>query len=323
MKTYSKVMSMHDAVQEYIKDGDHIVFGGFVTSRKPMAAVHEIIRQRKKDLILESSGGSMDGDLLIGAGCVKILLESYMANSGYTPVCRRFRKAVQNQEIMCDDYSLDVQPMQYHAAALGLPYIPIKNMLGSDLVNKQGIPEEEYLRNPKLPNKKYIIQDNPFNEGKGDKYLLLPAAVLDVAVIHVQYASADGSCRIEGLKAVDVDIAMGATHCIVSCEQLVSNDFLNREPWNNDIPKLVPDAVVEAPYGAHPFQCANFYDYDGMFLREYDKISADDGAFAEFLDEYIYGTEDHSAYLAKFGADRMSTLRVRPDWGYVPGLQRK
>lgn len=323
MKTSGKKMNMSDAVREYVKDGDHIVFGGFVTSRKPMAFVHEIIRQRKKNLILESSGGSMDGDLLIGAGCVKILLESYMANSGYTPVCRRFKKAVQENEILYDDYTLDVQPMQYHAAALGLPYIPVKNMLGSDLVYKQGISEEEYRRNPKLPNKKYIIQDNPFNPGKGDQYLLLPAAVLDVAVIHVQYASADGTCRIEGLKAVDVDIAMGATHCIVSCEQIVSPDFLERDPWNNDLPKLVPDAIVEAPYGAHPFQCANFYDYDGMFLREYDKISADDEAFARFLDEYIYGTKEHSEYLNKFSAAHLASLRVKQGFGYVPGLKRK
>ena len=86
---------------------------------------------------------------------------------------------------------------------------------------------------------------------------------------------------------------------------------------------MVADAVVEAPYGAHPFQCANFYDYDGMFLREYDKISADDEAFEKFLDDYIYGTADHGEYLKKFDAEHIASLRVKETWGYVPGLKRK
>ena len=319
----NKVMSLHDAIAKYVHDGDHIVLGGFVTHRRPVAAAYEIIRQGIKDLVYESAGGAMDGDLLIGAGAVKILLESYMANSGYTQVCRRMRSAIEKGELMFEDYSLDVQPIQYHAAALGSPYIPIKNMLGSDLEDKWGIPAEEWKKNPKLPNAKFLVEDNPFNPGVGDRLLLLPAAPLDCAIIHAQYAAPDGTCRIEGLGAIDADIAMGATNCIVMCEQIVSPDFLRAEPWANTLPGLVADAVCEVPYGCHPLQCANFYDYDGMFMRMYDEVSKTPEQFKEFLDEYVYGVKDHMEYLDKLGAARLLTLRTKAGWGYVPGLKRK
>lgn len=317
----NKVMTMQEAISKFVHDGDHIVFGGFVTNRKPYAAAHEIVRQGIKDLILDSSAGGGNDDLIIGAGCVKILFESYMANSGYTQVSRRMRKAIEEGTIMFEDYSLDVQPIQYHAAALGMPFVPVKNMLGSDLADKWGIPPEEYKNNPKLPNAKLIIQDDPFNPG--EKVLLLPAAKIDTAIIHVQYAAPDGTCRIEGPAFVDEDLAMGAMNCIVTCEKIVHPDFLRQEPWRNQLCNLVPDAIVEAPYGAHPSQCTGFYDYDGIWMRDYDKASSDDQLFEEFLETYITGTKNHDEYLDKVGASRLTALNVKPGWGYVPDLKRK
>ena len=319
----NKVMTLHDAVEKYIHSGDHIVLGGFVTHRRPVAVAHEIIRQGIKDLVYESAGGAMDGDLLIGAGCVRILLESYMANSGFTQVCRRMRAAIEGGTLMFEDYSLDVQPIQYHAAALGSPYIPIKNMLGSDLEDKWGIPADVWKKEPKLPNAKFLTEDNPFNPGVGDKLLLLPAAPLDCAVIHAQYAAPDGTCRIEGLSAIDADVAMGAKYCIVTCEKIVHPDFLRQEPWANTLPDLVADAVVEVPYCCHPLQCTNCYDYDGLFMRMYDQVSKTQEDFDAFVDEYIKGTANHMEYLDKLGASRLIGLQPKPGWGYVPGLKRK
>jgi glutaconate CoA-transferase subunit A len=314
-------MTMQEAVSKFVNDGDHIVFGGFVTNRRPYAAVHEIIRQGKKDLVLESSAGAGGEDVLIGAGCVRILLESYMANSGYNMVARRMRKAIETKAVIYDDYSLDMHPIQYHAAAMGIPFIPVKNMLGSDIADKWGIPEEVWKSEPKLPNAKFIRMDNPFNPG--EKLLLMPAAPIDVGFIHVQYAAPDGTFRIEGSTFVDEDIAMGATNCIVCCEKIVHPDYLRDEPWRNHAPNLVAAAVVEVPYGAHPSQCTNFYDYDGLFMRDYDKASADDALFDEFVNTYIKGTKDHNEYLDKLGASRLLNLAVKPGWGYVPGLKRK
>lgn len=319
--TESKVMSMQEAISKFVHDGDHIVLGGFVTNRKPYAAVHEIIRQGIKDLYLDGGPGGGDVDLLIGANCVKVLFNSYVANSGYTQVSRRFRKYIEEGKILFEDYSLDVQPIMYHAAALGMPYVAVKNMLGSSLVDKWGIDPETYKNDPKLPPCKLIVADNPFEPG--DKVCLLPTPKIDTAIIHVQQAAPDGTCRVDGSIFIDTDIAMGATNCIVTCEQIVHPDELRREPWRNQLPKVVPDAVVEAPFGAHPSQCTNYYDYDGLFMRMYDKVSGDDELFEEFLNEYIRGTKDHKEYLDKLGASRLLGLSAKNGWGYVPGLKRR
>lgn len=321
MSSANKVMTMQEAISKYVHDGDRIVFGGFVTNRKPYAAVHEIIRQKKKDLYLQGGPGGGDTDMLIGAGCVKVLFNSYMANSGYTQVSRRFRAAIEEGRILWEDFSLDVQPIMYHMAALGLPYVPVKNMLGSSLETEWGISQEQYDADPKLPPTKLKVAENPFVPG--DKVCLLPTPELDVAIIHAQKAAADGTCRIDGSLFIDVDIAMGATNCIITCEEIVHPDELRQEPWRNQLPKVVADAVVEMPYGAHPSQCTNFYDYDGMFYRMYDKVSKTQEDFDAFLDEYIYGTKDHNEYLDKLGASHLLGLRVKSGYGYVPGLKRR
>ena len=209
----------------------------------------------------------------------------------------------------------------YHMAALGLPYVPVKNMLGSSLETEWGISQEQYDADPKLPPTKLKVAENPFVPG--DKVCLLPTPELDVAIIHAQKAAADGTCRIDGSLFIDVDIAMGATNCIITCEEIVHPDELRQEPWRNQLPKVVADAVVEVPYGAHPSQCTNFYDYDGMFYRMYDKVSKTQEDFDAFLDEYIYGTKDHNEYLDKLGASHLLGLRVKSGYGYVPGLKRR
>ena len=321
MDSKSKVMTLEEAVKEFVHDGDWIALSGFVTNRKPYAAVREIIKQGRKDLYLESGPGGGDVDMLIGAGCVKVLLNSYTANSGFSQVCRRFRKYVEEGKILMEDYSLDVHTLLYHAAALGLPYVAVKNMLGSDLVRKWGIPEEVYANDPKLPSKKLIVDRNPFNPD--EQLCLVPTPKIDISIVHVQKAAQDGTARIEGPQFGDIDLAMAAKNCIITCEEIVHQDELRREPWQNQIPNVVPDAVVHLPYGAHPAQCANCYDYDGLFLRMYDKVSGDDEQFQEYLDEWVFGIKDHCEYLSKVGASRLMSLRVQPGYGYVPGLKRR
>ena len=321
MNGKEKLMSLEDAVREFVHDGDWLALSGFVTNRRPYAAVREIIKQGRKNLYLESGAGGGDVDMLIGAGCVKILFNSYVANSGFSQVCRRFRGLVEKGQLMMEDYSLDVQTILYHGAALGLPFVAVKNMLGSDLVNKWGIPEEVYQSDPKLPSKKLFVGANPFNPA--EQLCFLPTPKIDVSILHVQKAAPDGTARIEGPVFSDIDIAMAAENCIIVCEELVHPDELRREPWRNQIPNVLPDAVVHLPFGAHPSQCANYYDYDGMFLRMYDKVSGDDDLYKKFLDEWVFDIKNHEDYINKLGTSRLTSLLVRPGYGYVPGLKRR
>ena len=135
-------MSLHDAVAKYVESGDQIVFGGFTTNRRPYAAVGEILRQGQTDFVGWSTPAGGDWDMLIGEGRVKVYINCYTANSGYTNVSRRFRAFIEQGKIHFEDYSQDVLMLQLHAASLGMPFLPVKLMGGSGLCDFWGISEE-------------------------------------------------------------------------------------------------------------------------------------------------------------------------------------
>lgn len=310
----NKVYELSEAIRKFVKSGDYIAFGGFTTNRKPYAAVHEIIRQGLTDFIVDGGTAGGESDLLIGAGRVKVYINSYTANSGFSNVSRRFRHAIETGQILFEDYSFDTAPMMYHAAALGLPYLPVRQLLGSDLEDKWGISEEQRKKIDKLPDKKMIVAENPFNPG--EKVCLLPVPKIDVAIIHVQKAAPDGTCRIEGARFADVDLAAAAKYTIVTCEELVTCEEIRRHPELNSIPGFVVDAVVHVPFGAHPSQCYNYYDYDREYFMAYDEAGKTDEGFQAFLQEWVYGTKNHDEYLDKLGASRLEKLRVVPGVGF-------
>lgn len=311
----NKVYTLSDAVAQFVHSGDHMAIGGFTTSRKPLAAVCEILRQGQTDFIAEGGPAGSDWDMLIGAGRVKAYINCYTANPRFSNVSRRFRAAIQEGKLLFEDYSQDAAMMMFHAAALGLPYVPVRMMLGSGLEKEWGISAKQRSAMEKLPDQKFILQENPFCPG--EKLLLLPVPRLDTALIHVQTASPDGTCRITGDPYQDVDIAFAARHTIVTCEELVSNEEIRRQPERNTIPGIVVDAVVHLPYGAHPSQVHGFYDYDKEFYLDYDRAGKSDEAFQRWLQDWVYGVKDHTDYLQKLGVGRLLGLKNVPGFGYA------
>ncbi|MDR3331047.1 MAG: hypothetical protein LBT08_00320 [Synergistaceae bacterium] len=322
----NKVMSAQEAVSSFVNDGDCLAVGGFVTNRRPYGLVNEVIRQNKKGLYVESGSAGGDIDMLIGTGCVTAILLSYIANSGYSMVCRRFRSAIERGgeapgSLLFEDFSLDVQTIAYHGAALGLSYVPVKNMLGSDMIDKWGISEEERKKHPKLPSKKFIIQDDPFNPGS--KLCLVPTPKIDVALIHAQKASPDGTCAIAGPQFQDMDIGIAAKHTIISCDELLPDAEMRRHPESNTLTGMCVDAVVRMPYGAHPSQCFGLYDYDSRFYIQYEQASRKQKDFDAFIQKYVRDCPTHGDYLDKWGAASLLNLKVVEGYGYKPGVPRK
>ena len=292
-------MSLHDAVAQYVQSGDTICFGGFTTNRKPYAVVGEILRQGQKDFTVWAGPAGGDWDMMIGEGRVKAYINCYTANSGYTNVSRRFRAAIEAGELIYEDYSQDVLMLQLHAASLGLPYLPVRLMQGSGLEKYWGISEEVRATLPSVDNLKCVKVENPFNPG--EVVLAVPVPKLDTAVIHVQKASPDGTCIIEGDEFHDVDIAVAAKKVIVTCEELVSNEYIRRDPTLTRVFGECVCAVVHAPFGAWPSQVYNYYDCDGDALREYDKASKYQDA------------EDAKAQLAKAAAKAAKAAAAKPE----------
>ena len=292
----NKVMSLHDAVEKYVHDNDVLCFGGFTTNRKPYAAVAEILRQGQKDFTVWAGPAGGDWDMLIGEGRVKAYINCYTANSGYTNVSRRFRAAIEKGQLTYEDYSQDVLMLQLHAASLGLPFLPVRLMQGSGLMKYWGISEEQRKTLDKVDDLKCVEVENPFNPG--EKVVAVPVPKLDTAIIHVQKASPDGTCIIEGDEFHDVDIAVAARKVIVTCEDLVSDEYIRRDPTLTRIFGQCVDAVVHCPYGAWPSQCYNYYDNDSHALKEYDKASKYQDA------------EDAKAQLAKAAAAKPDDAKL-------------
>ena len=337
-------MSLHDAVAKYVQSGDTICFGGFTTNRKPYAVMGEILRQGQTDFTVWAGPAGGDWDMMIGEGRVKAYINCYTANSGYTNVSRRFRAAIEGGKLTYEDYSQDVLMLQLHASALGLPYLPVKLMSGSGLCKFWGISEEQRKTIDSVDNLKFAYVENPFNPG--ETVVAVPVPKLDTAVIHVQKASPDGTCIIEGDEFHDVDIAVAAKKVIVTCEELVSDEWIRFDPSKNNIFGECVSAVVHAPFGAWPSQCYNYYDCDDAAMKEYDKASkyqdkedaekqiakekakaekkglpynapVDPETFKDYLDKWVYSVKDNDELLDKIGGARLAKLKVIPGLGYA------
>ena len=189
--------------------------------------------------------------------------------------------------------------LQLHAASLGLPFLPVRLMQGSGLTKYWGISKEQRAEMPSVDNDKYVMVDNPFNPG--EQVVAVPVPKLDTAIIHVQKASPDGTCIIEGDEFHDVDVAVAAKKVIVTCEELVSDEYIRRDPTLTRVFGECVSAVVHVPYGAWPSQCYNYYDCDGNALKEYDKASKYQDA------------EDAKVQLAKAAAKAAKTAAAKPD----------
>jgi glutaconate CoA-transferase subunit A len=317
-----KVVSLADAVRRFVHDGAHISFGGFTVNRQPVACAHEIVRQSLTGLHVYQHSGGQVLDLLVGAGSVQAVELAYGANGRFAPTCVRFRKAVERGALMVEDYTNYQMTLRFRAGAMGVPFLPVRSGMGTDVISRWGFGAEMRRGDARLPNRKLVVLDDPFAEDAAEPLVLVPAISPDVTVIHAQQADTQGTVRIAGLTFADVEQVRSAKHVIVTCEELVGPETLRAEPERNQIPFFVVDAVVHVPYGAHPTACHGFYDYDAQHLNAYRALAADDARFAAYLDEHVYGVSGHAEYLDKIGAEPLDRIRAVPPFGYTPGLAR-
>ena len=318
-----KTMGLAEAVSTYVKEGSHLSIGGFTVTRNPMALVREIVRQDISGLHLSVHSNGQGLDELVGGGVVSRIELAYGANGRFAPTCVRFKKEVQNGNLMLEDYTNYQMNLRFLAGSMGVPFLPTRSSLGTDIVDKWGFPEAIRKNDPTLPDRKLIVQDNPFpGWTEAGQVVLVPALNPDVALIHVQKADRQGNCRIQGLTFCDVEQAKAARHLIVSCEELVESQELRRDPEQNQIPFLHVDAVVPLPYGAWPTACHHYYDYDPEYLMEYLKAADNDREYADNRERYVYGPKTHQDLLDLVGRDRLEKIKADPKTGYATGLKR-
>ena len=316
-----KLMTAAEAVDRYVEDGSLLALGGFTVSRNPMLLAREIIRQGKKDLHLAVHSQGQAMDLLIGAGAVKRLELAYAGTGRFAPTAIAFRRAVEKGELEVEDYSNFQMSLRFLAGSLGVPYIPAKTGLETDIINKEGF-SAETRAGSKAADKKLVVGENPFGP-PGDKVVLLPALNPDVALIHAQYVGDQGTVRIKGLSFADAEQARGAKRLIVSFEELTPDEWLRQDPDQNFLPGFMVDAFVKAPYGAHPTACHFFYDYDPVHLKLYGQAAKDPEKFRSYFQDWVYGPADQDDYLARIGVKRLLEIKASQASGFAPGLDRR
>jgi len=321
--TTNKIMTIKAAVSMFMKDKAHISVGGFTLNRNPMAAVYEIIRQGFKDLHVYAHSNGTAVDELIGAGCVDKLEIAYAGNGKTAATCIRFRKAVQEGSIRVEDYSNFMMSLRFLAGAMGVPFMPTVSGFGSDLITRWGFPEKMRRENPRIPDEKLIVIDNPFGTWGEDKnVLLVPAIRPDVTFIHVQKADTMGTCRMEGLTFADVEQAKASRQVVVTCEELVEPGELREYPEQNQLPFLHVSAVCHVPYGAYPTAVYRYYDYDSDYLRAYADAAKDDKKFKKFQSVHVFGVKSHEEFLDLAGEERLSAIKADPRTGYAVNMKR-
>lgn len=285
-------MSLKEAVARYVQDGDTLYAAGF-THLIPFAAGHEIIRQMKRDLVLARATPDLIYDQMVAAGCARKVIFSYMGNPGVGSL-RTVRKAIENGQLEWEEYSHFGMISRLQAGATGLPFMPIKETAAADLARA----------NPQIKR----ITD-PYS---GEELLTVPALNPDVAIVHVQRADPQGNAHIWGIIGEQKEAAFAAKHVILTAEEIVDEQVIRSDPNRTLIPGIIVDAVCHVPYACHPSYAQGYYDRDNAFYLAWDKISASPESVRAWLDEWVYGTQDHAEYWQKLGEETHRRLQVAP-----------
>jgi glutaconate CoA-transferase subunit A len=288
-----------------------------------MAAVYEIIRQRRRGFHMYAHSNGQGLDELVGAGCVSRLEIAYAGLGRFASTCIRFRKAVESGALKVEDYTNYQMTLRFLAGAMGVPYLPVKSGMGTDIVTHWGFSREMREADPRLPKEKLVVQDSPFGDwGGASKLVLVPAVNPDVTIIHVQRADPAGTVSIEGLPFADVEQAKASRSVIVTCEELVEKEKLRVNPSENSLPFFCVDAVVPVPHGAFPTACYRRYDYDPVYLNGYRKWATGPD-YETYLKKYIYDVPDHAAFMKMQSPEQLEKIKADPRTGYATGLDRR
>ena len=275
---------MREAVAAHVRDGDTVVIEGF-THLICFAAGHEIIRQRRRDLVLCRLTPDLIYDQMIAAGCARKLVFSWAGNPGAGSL-HAFRRAVERKggaHLELEEYSHFGMVARLSAGAARLPFWPMRNYMGTDLP----------AANPRI-----ATVDCPYT---GERLAAVPALNPDVTIVHAQRADAQGNTQIWGLLGVQKEAAFASSRVIVVVEELVDERVIRADPNRTLIPGLIVDAVVVEPWGAHPSYAQGYYDRDNAFYVEWEGISRDATALERYLEEFVYGVSDRTEYVARMG----------------------
>lgn len=284
-----KRMTEEEAVSKFVHDGDYIGTELYGTVRCPQSLVNEVVRQGKKDLYVAGQG-VFELDMLLAAGLVKALDHTYIGLEVYG-ISNCLRREVESGRIEhCVEWSNAGIAWRFKAAAMGIPFIPTRSMLGTDTLKYSAAK----------------VVECPFT---GDPIALLPALILDVGMIHVHRADKYGNAQIDGISGFAFELARASKRLLISAEEIIPTEEIRAHPDRTIIPYYLVDAVVHAPFGSHPGEMCYVYERDEPHIRSWVEASKDVETTQAYLQKYIYDVKDHQEYLDLIGQERLQELQ--------------
>ena len=286
-----KRMSEKEAIRRFVDEGDYVGVELYGTVRCPMSLTRELIRGGYRSL-RGVGQGVYESDLFAAAGSFKAMDWTYIGLEVYG-VSSNLRRAVESGYVEnIVEWSNAALAWRFKAAAMGVPFLPTRSMLGTDTLKYSAAK----------------VVECPFT---GEPICLLPALILDVGMIHVNRADKHGNCQIDGISGFAAEMACASRRVIVSAEEIVDTEAIRRAPDRTIIPWYVVDAVVEAPFGSHPGEMGGMYERDEEHIRSYFESTKDVEKVKAYLDKWVYGVETHEAYLDLVGRERLDELRIK------------
>lgn len=292
-----KLTTVAEAVARLIHNGDYLAIGGFGADRIPTAVVHEVLRQGKQELRFAGHTATHDFQILCagnGLGRGRTLAKvdiAYVVGLEARGLSPHARRVMESGEVEFTEWSNYTLAVRFKAAAMGLPFLPARSLLGTDTFRHSAA----------------RVIACPFT---GERLAAIPALYPDVAAIHVHEADRYGNCRLLGTSVADIDLARASKRVIITCERLIPHDEIRREPTRTVIPFLCVDAVCEVPYGSYPGNMPYEYFSDEEHLARWLEVEKDAATLRAFLEQHIYGVRDFTEYLQRCGGlPRLQELR--------------
>ncbi|MDP6344607.1 MAG: CoA-transferase [Alphaproteobacteria bacterium] len=286
---------MQEAIAEFVHDGDSVVLGAALENAIPFAATHELIRQERRNLNVIAPISDISTDMLIGAGCVAEVTGAWVGNvsGGMGHNFRRAAESGQPNPIRIYDYSNFSIGMAFFAGAYGLPYVPLKSILGSDIVKS----------NPRMKMAENPLADEP------EPVVLVPALKPDIAFLVVQRADRNGNSHIWGSTGLTQEASIAAEKIIVLADEIVEPEVIASDPSRVLIPGFGVNAVCHIPAACHPAPLIGRWRRDNVFFHDYHKETRAPEEFDRWCDEWVRDLPDHAAYRAKLGG-QLEELRI-------------
>ena len=300
----SKLLSLPEAIARFVPDGSCVAAGLCLEAMIPFAAGHEMIRQRRRGLTLIGPISDMLFDQMIGAGCVHRVQAAWVGNvitgSGYN-----FRRAVESGALRVEDHSNLTIAMALKAGAMGLPFMPTRTALGSDL----------FSTNAGLQK-----INCPFT---GTPLAAVAAVTPDVALVHVQRSDEFGNSHVWGNLGVMRDACLASRHVLLTAEEIVPTEVITRDPNRVIVPGFRVSAVCRVPWGAHPSPVPGYYNRDHQAFIDYRDGSKTPEAFTAWRTHWVDPVRGPEDYMRLLGPERMEALKLKQhlysepvDYGY-------